>query len=95
MFTVLLSICTIQVYFSGVNWDGFEYPDCVIDGVRPGMNRSFLGHLDQMKRVGFNLIRLPFAGTCIQPGVYPNKGSVDYTYNQPLVVSSPSTPPES
>lgn len=70
-----------EVYFAGINWQGFEYVGCVVDGLQ---NRSLVDHLNQMVKEGFNLIRLPFAGTCIQPDVYPTDGSINFTINAGL-----------
>jgi len=58
-----------QVYFSGVTWSGFETPIAVAHGLQV---RKYTDHLDQMKALGFNMIRLAFAGQTLQKGTYPN-----------------------
>ncbi len=50
-----------QVRFSGVNWNGFESGNYVVHGLWGGA-RNWKSMLDQMRTLGFNLIRLPFSG---------------------------------
>lgn len=48
-----------QMRFSGVIWSGFETPEAVVHGL---WAHSLTWHLDLMRELGFNMIRLPFAG---------------------------------
>lgn len=70
-----------EVFFSGVNWNGFEGSNCVVDGIWE--TRSYRSHLEQMADLGFNMIRLPFAGACVQLDVKPT--SINYALNPDLV----------
>jgi aryl-phospho-beta-D-glucosidase BglC (GH1 family) len=67
------------VRLQSVSWFGFEGGDGVIDGL--WMSRSYTDYLDQIKSLGFNSVRLPFASESL--GYTPNttdpNGS-NYTY---------------
>lgn len=65
---------TVQVRFSGVMWFGFETPDAVVGGLD---KRTYSDHLDQMQSLGFNMIRLPFAGDTLLESTYPAEGTID------------------
>ncbi|GJP46509.1 hypothetical protein CLOM_g5787 [Closterium sp. NIES-68] len=69
------------VKFSGVNWNGFDAANCVADGL---WARGLGEYLDQMASLGFNLIRLNFATSCISPSIRPSDGSIDYSKNPDL-----------
>lgn len=69
-----------------MNWNGFEAANCIVDGLWGGLDRSYASHLQQMAYVGFNMIRLPFAGTCVQPDVYPKSTAIDSSTNSDLQV---------
>jgi len=64
-----LVLCSIvQVYFAGVVWAGFETPDRMVQGL---YKRTIGSHLDQMKKLGFSVIRLPFSGEALQKASRP------------------------
>jgi len=44
----------VQVRFSGITWSGFEVPNAVFGGLD---KRPYWDHMDQMKALGFNLVR--------------------------------------
>ncbi|CAI5466529.1 unnamed protein product [Closterium sp. Yama58-4] len=67
------------VRFSGLMWSGFESDVAVVQGL---WVRSYQSHLDQMRKLGFNAIRLPFAGDALEPTCYPK--SIDYGKNPDL-----------
>ncbi len=71
-----------QVRFSGVNWNGFESGNFVPHGLWGG-GRNWKSMLQQMDSLGFNLIRLPFAGETLTPGRMPQ--NIDYGLNPDLV----------
>ena len=64
---------------SGLNWFGFETSNNVVHGL---WSRSWQSMLDQIKSLGYNVIRLPFSNAMLQAGVMPT--SVDYTINPDL-----------
>ncbi len=68
------------VGLSGLNWFGFETSNSVVHGL---WTRSYTSMLDQIKSLGYNVIRLPFSDAVLQPGVMPT--SIDYTKNPDLV----------
>lgn len=69
----------MQVYFSGLIWSGFETPDLVVHGL---WGRSYGSHLDQMHKLGFNMLRLPFCGEGLLASAMPK--SIDYGLNPDL-----------
>ncbi|CAI5461568.1 unnamed protein product [Closterium sp. Yama58-4] len=69
------------VQFSGVNWNGFDAANCVADGL---WARGLGDYLDQMASLGFNVIRLNFATSCISPSIRPTDGSIDFKKNPEL-----------
>lgn len=73
-----------QVAFSGVNWSGLETPHAVPHGLH---KRTIASHLDQMRALGFNMIRLPFAGDTLLRTTYPDP--VIYGANPDLRVRMP------
>eukprot|EP00897_Mesotaenium_endlicherianum_P005441 jgi/Mesen1/4925/ME000246S04152 len=68
-----------RVLFSGVSWSGFETPDGVPHGL---WVRSYGSMMDQMARLGFNVIRLPFAGETLLPSTRPT--NINYNVNPDL-----------
>ncbi len=68
------------VGLSGLNWFGFETANNVPHGL---WSRSLGSMLDQIKSLGYNVIRLPFSDAVLQPGVMPT--SIDYNLNPDLV----------
>ncbi len=68
------------VNLSGLNWFGLETANNVPHGL---WSRSWQSMLDQIKSLGYNVIRLPFSNAVLQAGVMPN--SIDYTLNPDLV----------
>ncbi len=68
------------VGLSGLNWFGFETSNNVPHGL---WSRSYKDMLDQIKSLGYNVIRLPFSDAVLQPGVMPN--SINYNLNPDLV----------
>ncbi len=57
-----------MVRLSGVNWFGLETCAFAPDGL--GV-RSWWDLLDQVRALGYNVIRLPFSDQVLDPGVYP------------------------
>ncbi len=70
-----------EVRFSGVNWNGFESGNFAPHGLWGGA-RNWKSMLQQMDALGFNLIRLPFAGETLTPGRMPQ--NIDYGLNPDL-----------
>jgi endoglucanase len=66
------------VRITGVNWFGFE-TDYAPHGL---WTRNYKDMMDQMKSLGFNTIRLPFATQMFDPGAMP--GTIDYGRNPDL-----------
>lgn len=71
-----------EVRFSGVNFSGFESTNYALHGTWGGIGRNWKTYLDQIKSLGFNLIRLPFSGDIFTPGRMPQ--NVDYSVNSDL-----------
>eukprot|EP00270_Netrium_digitus_P008345 TRINITY_DN2490_c0_g1_i1.p1 TRINITY_DN2490_c0_g1~~TRINITY_DN2490_c0_g1_i1.p1 ORF type:complete len:450 (+),score=39.86 TRINITY_DN2490_c0_g1_i1:44-1393(+) len=67
------------VYFSGVQWTGLETPTNTVNGL---WLRSYGSHLDQMASLGFNMIRLSFAGDTLLPSSFPT--NINYGLNPDL-----------
>ena len=57
------------VGLSGVNWFGFETSQRAPYGLS---TRSWQEILDQVKSLGYNVIRLPFSNAMLRPGAMPN-----------------------
>ena len=68
------------VGLSGLNWFGFETANYAPHGL---WSRKLGDMLDQIKSLGYNVIRLPFSDAVLKPGTMPN--SIDYTLNPALV----------
>ncbi|WP_297487630.1 glycoside hydrolase family 5 protein [Thermococcus sp.] len=69
------------LYLHGVSWFGFELKDHVVYGLN---ERNWKGILDDVKRLGFNAIRLPFCSESIRPGTKPTPGRINYALNPDL-----------
>ena len=63
----------MQVRFSGVTWSGFEVPNAVFGGLD---KRPYWDHMDQIKALGFNMVRIPFAGDTLWSSTYPGWGKI-------------------
>lgn len=72
--------------FSGVNWGGYDSQNCIVDGLWSSAGRTIKSYLQQMASSGLNIIRLAFAGTCVQPWSVPASTAVDYEKNQDILV---------
>ncbi|NYZ22416.1 cellulase family glycosylhydrolase [Azospirillum oleiclasticum] len=68
------------VKLTGVNWFGGEGYAFVPNGLWAD---SYQGHMDKMKDLGFNLIRLPYSDAMLDNGRSPN-GGIDYSLNPDL-----------
>ncbi|WP_460327034.1 cellulase family glycosylhydrolase [Paenibacillus sp. YSY-4.3] len=68
-----------EVHFSGVNWFGFETGNNVVHGL---WARNWEEILDDIQRLGYNSIRLPFSNEVLNPGKMPD--SIDATKNPDL-----------
>lgn len=80
-------IAPAQVKFSGITWSGLETPYAAPGGLQM---RSLDSHLDQIAKLGFNMMRLPFAGATLYDSTYPQPGRV--SASPELAVSSLRTP---
>lgn len=77
---LLLKNQCYQVYFSGVQWSGFES-----DGCAHGLwTRNYKDMLKQIKSVGFNMLRLSFAGETLKSSTRPK--NINYWVNKDLKV---------
>ncbi len=59
---------------TGVNWFGFETHNYVVHGL---WSRDYKDMMDQIKSLGYNVIRLPFSNEVLNSGVRPN--SIDFS----------------
>ncbi|HSL46497.1 MAG TPA: cellulase family glycosylhydrolase [Anaerolineales bacterium] len=69
-----------EVGLSGINWFGFETENRVVHGL---WQRSWQDMLDQIQKLGYNVIRLPFSNAMLAPGTKPT--GIDYQKNPDLV----------
>ena len=67
------------VGLSGLNWFGFETTNYAPYGLEM---RSLEDMLDQIKELGYNVIRLPFSNATLEPGARPS--NIDYSLNPDL-----------
>ena len=67
------------VGLSGLNWFGFETANYAPHGL---WSRSLGSMLDQIKNLGYNVIRLPFSNAALKSGAMPT--SIDYNLNPDL-----------
>ncbi|PTL76026.1 glycoside hydrolase family 5 protein [Vitiosangium sp. GDMCC 1.1324] len=71
-----------EVRLTGVNWFGFEGPSRVPYGLH---QRSLGSVLDQVKSLGYNVLRIPYSNDILRPGVSPDPTYINYsTYNPEL-----------
>jgi endoglucanase len=69
----------VAVRLTGVNWFGLETASYAPHGLA---QRSMTAILDQIKALGFNVIRVPFSNQLFDPGSTPN--GIDMTRNPAL-----------
>jgi endoglucanase len=67
------------VRLTGVNWFGLETANYVPHGL---WSRGYKEMMDQMKQLGFNVIRLPYSNQAFDAGSVPN--GIDYSKNSDL-----------
>ncbi len=78
----VLDAANQEVRFSGLNFGGFEGSNYAPHGTWGGIGRNWKSYLDQIKALGFNVIRVPFSGDTFVPGRMPQ--NVDYGVNPDL-----------
>jgi endoglucanase len=76
----ILDSANAVIGFSGLNWFGFESTNHAPHGL---WARNWQEMLDQIKSLGYNVIRLPFSDAMLDPSVMPN--GIDYTKNPDLI----------
>lgn len=69
----------VVVGLSGLNWFGFETSNHAPHGL---WSRNWQEMLDQIKDLGYNVIRLPFSNAMLTPGTLPT--GIDYVKNPDL-----------
>jgi endoglucanase len=67
------------VRIAGINWFGFETANYTVHGL---WTRNYQDVLNQIKGLGYNLIRLPYSNQLFDAGSVPN--SIDYAINPDL-----------
>jgi aryl-phospho-beta-D-glucosidase BglC (GH1 family) len=67
------------VGLSGINWFGFETANYAPHGL---WQRNWQDMLDQIQRLGYNVIRLPLSNATLSPGAKP--AGIDYQKNPDL-----------
>lgn len=75
----ILDASNTVVDFSGLNWFGFETSNAAPHGL---WARNWQDLLDQIKSLGYNVIRLPFSNAMLKTGVIPS--GIDYQLNPDL-----------
>ena len=75
----ILNSANQEVGLSGVNWFGFETDQHAPHGL---WTRNWKSVLNQIKRQGYNVIRLPFSNAMLKPGVKP--AGINYAVNRDL-----------
>lgn len=75
----ILNSANQEVGLSGVNWFGFETEQNAPHGL---WARNWKSVLNQIKRQGYNVIRLPFSNAMLKPGVKPV--GINYAVNSDL-----------
>ncbi|QYK68751.1 MULTISPECIES: glycoside hydrolase family 5 protein [Paenibacillus] len=73
-----------EAAFNGLNWFGLETPNYTLHGL---WSRSMDDMLDQVKKEGYNLIRLPYSNQLFDSSSRPD--SIDYHKNPDLVGLTP------
>lgn len=76
----ILDASNKDVGLSGLNWFGFETSNYAPYGLDV---RNWEEMLDQVKELGYNVIRLPFSNAMLEPGIIPT--NIDYGVNADLV----------
>ena len=75
----ILDASNRPVNLSGLNWFGFETANNAPHGL---WARNWEGMLDEIKGLGYNVIRLPFSNAMLRAGVMPS--GIDYALNPDL-----------
>jgi endoglucanase len=70
-----------EIHLYGVSWFGFELKDHVVFGLD---RRNWKSILQDVRKLGFNAIRLPFCSESIREGTKPNPNKIDYELNPDL-----------
>jgi len=70
----------VKVYLFGINWFGFETEAHVVYGLQ---YRNWKSVLRDIKKLGFNAIRLPFCSAILH-GAKPSSGMINYRLNPDL-----------
>ncbi len=65
----LLNATNQPVRITGINWSGLETPSYTVHGLDV---RGYTSILDQIKKLGYNTVRLPFSNQLFDPGSTPN-----------------------
>lgn len=65
----LLNASNQSVRITGINWAGLETPSYTVHGLNV---RDYTSILDQIKKLGYNTVRLPFSNQLFDPGSTPN-----------------------
>ncbi|MCG8348079.1 MAG: cellulase family glycosylhydrolase [Chloroflexales bacterium] len=75
-----------QVRITGINWFGFETGNYIVHGL---WSRDYRDMLDQVKSLGYNVIRLPYSNQLFDPGSTPNSISFAPTTKWPQGMNLP------
>lgn len=75
----ILDASNNPVRIAGVNWFGMESDTYAPHGL---WTRGYKDMMDQMKQLGFNIIRLPYSDKLFEPGSTPN--GIDFAQNPDL-----------
>jgi len=78
----VLDAANQEVRVSGVQFTGFDAANYVPHGTWGGIGRNWKSYLNQIKALGFNVIKVPFSGDTFDPGRMPQ--NVDYGANPDL-----------
>ncbi|HZS87282.1 MAG TPA: cellulase family glycosylhydrolase, partial [Chloroflexota bacterium] len=70
-----------EVHFTGVNWFGLETCAFAPHGL---WSRNWRDMMLQIRRLGFNTIRLPFSDQLLDPATMPEPRTIDYRLNPDL-----------
>ena len=77
--TQILDANNQPVRIAGINWFGFETASYVVHGL---WSRNYKDMLDQIARLGYNTLRLPYSNQLFDAGSTPN--GIDFTKNPDL-----------
>src|SRR3954471_2506404 len=75
------------VRLTGINWFGMETDNRTFHGLWANAPATWRGQIDRMSSLGFNTIRVPYAGDALRPGATAT--SVNTYTNPDLVGLSP------